>query len=195
MWLVRNNLRGTLTFRGLEVSIPAGSEFDLDGVGRGVAEDSSQVQVAFEEGYLSNILKEATSIPGDLDTPASSTDLAVFKQSILNEIRTALPQNQAPGGLTAEQMRGELADLKSALVGDMQSLLGNLKVAKLRLKEERERVLIDPSLSEVETRARLAFLDEQGSRLEKNFERLGKAQSSSAPPGDLLGKVDLLSNI
>lgn len=195
MWMVRNNLRGTLTFRGLDVSIPAGAEFDLDGLGRDVAEDSAQVQVAFEEGYLSNILKEEVLQEEPLEpTPGESGDLEAFKRSILDEIRTALPKAEA-AGLTAEQMRGELAELKAALVGDMQNLIGNLKVAKLRLAEERERVLVDQSLTEADIRARLAFLDEQGSRLEKNFERLGRAHGSTSRPGDLLGNVDLLSNI
>ncbi|MEQ8767973.1 MAG: hypothetical protein RL885_28985 [Planctomycetota bacterium] len=194
MWMVKNNLRGTLTFRGLDVSIPAGGEYDLDGLGRAAAEDSPQVQVAFEEGYLSNIVKEEELQRVSMSGGVDDERLRAFKQSILEEIRAAMPDLPS-GGMTAEEMRCELAEMKQALVGDLQGMLGNLEVAKVRLKKERERVLVDHSLSETEIRARLAFLDEQGTQLEKNFERLGRARESAAKPGDLLGNVDLLSNI
>ena len=59
MWIVKNSLRATLAFRGLGVSIPAGAEFDLDAIGRDTAEQSPQVVVALEEGYLQNVFKAA----------------------------------------------------------------------------------------------------------------------------------------
>ncbi|MHC4829804.1 MAG: hypothetical protein ACYTFT_05535, partial [Planctomycetota bacterium] len=58
MWIVQNTLRGTLTLRGLGVSIAPRGEIDLDEtLGRRRAERSNQVIVAFEEGYMETIRK------------------------------------------------------------------------------------------------------------------------------------------
>ena len=54
MWLVRNTLKGTLSFRGMDVTIPAGEQFDLDVLGPD--------GLAFEEGYE---LRQAVGLTED----------------------------------------------------------------------------------------------------------------------------------
>src|ERR1700722_13669060 len=104
MWIVKNSLRATISLRGLGVSIPAGSEFDLDTVGRDTAELSPQVVVAIEEGYLKNVFKApreaAPATPAapqaapDLSGLVTSKDFDAFKQQFLTELRAQLPALQ-----------------------------------------------------------------------------------------------------
>ena len=172
MWTVRNRLRGTLTFRGLGISIPPKGEVDLDALlGRERAESSNQIQVAFEEGYLQTIRKEAAEGASDRVLEAR---LESFKASL----------------------KAELASLRSSLAGDMRDLFQHLKVAKLRLHEEKERVLVDSSLTEGELKARLAFLDEQEREIEKNFSEIGrKSEAARSGASSLAEKADLLSRL
>jgi hypothetical protein len=204
MWIVKNLLRGTLTFRGLGISISPKADYDLDQLGRQRAETSNQVLVAFEEGYLQTVFKDQAGLPGV--TAGGLTDqqlldrLDSFKQAVLSELRQALPAQVAaaarPGPNDGLDMKHELSELRQVIAADMKGMLQNLKVAKLKLKEEKERVLVDESLSEAEIRARLAFLDEKERELEKNFSEIGrKTRPSETATKSVVEKADLLSNI
>jgi hypothetical protein len=171
MWIVRNLLRGTLTLRGLGISIPAKGELDLDlALGRERAERSNQVLVAFEEGYLQTVRKDAG---GPEPSEQLEARLEAFK----------------------EQLSRELGGLRASLAGDVRDMLAGLKVAKLKLNEEKERVLVDTTLSDAEVRARLAFLDEQERELEKNFSEIGRKRSGSPVAGNVVANADLLAGI
>lgn len=202
MWIVKNNLKATLRFRGLDVSIPAGEEFDLDSMGRGDAEDSNQVQVAFEEGYLENVYKAPASQEAEpllVDTSHSSTTqigisavqfdsrLSSFKDEFLSELRAQLPSLASSDSATA------LEEVREAISKDMQELVGELKLVRDRFASVKGRIQDDPSLSEAEVKARLAFLEEQERELLKNFETVGKQVEHD--DGDVMDKADLLANL
>ncbi len=217
MWIVRNLLRGTLTFRGIGISIAPKGEYDLDALGRARAEGSNQIAVAFEEGYLANVFKD--SMPGGGTGEPLLTDrrfdegLERFKASILGEIRTAVTGGVAgavsavgagagasdPGGRF--DVKQGLVELRSSLSNDVRDMLAGLKVAKLRLREEKERVLVDATLSEAEIKARLAFLEEKEREVEKNFHEIGRKTKGEAVAtgrdggASVLEKADLLSSI
>src|SRR3954467_10460848 len=104
MWIVKNSLRATLSLRGLGVQIASGAEFDLDVVGRDTAEQSPQVAVAIEEGYLANVFKAPREAaqpaapaaapaapPPDLSGLVTSKDFEAFKNQFLTELRGQLP--------------------------------------------------------------------------------------------------------
>lgn len=172
MWIVRNLLRGTLTFRGMGVSIPPKAELDLDQtLGREKAERSNQILVAFEEGYLQTVHRESGA-------PAV-TDRALEER--LASFKTSLSQ--------------ELGSLRTSLAGDVRDMLAGLKVAKMKLNEEKERVLVDTTLSDSEVKARLAFLDEKEHELEKNFSEIGRKKSGAPQGGNVVANADLLSSI
>jgi hypothetical protein len=174
MWKVRNLLRGTLTFRGLGISIPPKGEVDLDALlGRERAERSNQVLVAFEEGYLQTVLKPSGDGAPAMDGGALEARLAAFKESLSEE----------------------LGVLRTSLAGDVRDMLANLKVARAKLHEEKERILVDATLSDAEVRARLAYLDEKEQELEKNFSELGRKKSGSPVGGSVVANADLLSSI
>ncbi len=192
MWIVKNLLRGTLTFRGLGVSIPPSGEYDLDSLGRPVAEGSNQLVVAFEEGYLQNIYKDQSAEPRKTATApsgitASELDarLLEYKTEFFSEFKALL------GNIGAKD---DLTHLKEGIVGDVKEMFDNLKVAKLRLDEEKRRIVGDASLSQAEIRARMAFLEQQERDLRANFSKLGH-ETSTQNGDDILGKADLLSNI
>src|SRR5205085_4279284 len=136
-------------FKGAGSSIPPKGEVDLDAVlGRGRAEGSNQVLVAFEEGYLQTVRKDDGA---------------------------AVPE--AAGGaavVTSAGLERALGDLRASLAGDMRTMIESLKVARARLREEKERLLVDDSLSDAEIKARLACLDEEERELEKNFSEIGR---------------------
>jgi hypothetical protein len=133
MWIVKNLLRGTLRFPGLEVSIPPRQEFDLDTIGRRRAETSNQLLVAFEEGYLQNVFKDSSQGPSSAEGETFRDRLEAFKEEILKELRTALPQEM--GDL-------KLSDLKSALVDMREASLSDAEVkARLAFLEEKEQEL------------------------------------------------------
>jgi archaellum component FlaC len=198
MWIVKNTLRATLTLGGLDVSIADGEEFDLDTIGRDVAEDSNQVQVAFEEGYLQNVRKEAIieSAIGrgdsaeDLRQAGMSTAISVdqldaFKSEFMDELRSHLPRiGQAPQG-------GD--EVTAAISADVKELVTELKSLKGRFASIKGRVTTDDSLSKAEIKARLAFLDEQERELLKNFESVGKQVEGD--DGDVMDMADMLSNL
>jgi hypothetical protein len=182
-WIVRNLLRGTLTFRGIGLSIPPKGQIDLDSVlGRERAETSNQVLVAFEEGYLQTVTK---------DDP-----LARRAAAGLGGGEASLTGEQMERALDAFKLtlREDLGSLRASLAGDVRGILQELKVAKARLREEKERVLEDSSLSDAEIKARLACLDEQERELEKNFSEIGRKRSM-ATTGSVAEKADLLSSI
>jgi hypothetical protein len=196
MWIVKNLLKGTLTFKGLGISIPPKQEFDLDVLGREQAEKSNQIMVAFEEGYIQNIHKE--SLEGGPSKQITRADfdrrLQRFKTAIVEELRETLLGANPSTEKGEKEVTKQLSELRSSIVGDVKALLENLKVAKLKLKEEKERLLVDDSLSEAEIKARIVFLEEKEKELEKNFEKIGK-KSASTGEGDIFDKADLLSNM
>lgn len=177
MWIVRNTLRGTLTFRGLGLSIAPGGEVDIDALGRERAEASNQIQVAFEEGYLQTVSKDSPT-----GRQHSGPSVA--------EIESALDDRLAS---FKASLKDELQELRTQLSGDVGGLLENLKVAKLKLNEEKRRVLVDSSLSAAEVRARLAFLEEQERDLTKNFTSIGR-KADIASDG-VEARADLLSSM
>ena len=200
MWIVKNLLRGTLTFKGMGISIPTKEEFDLDTLGREKAERSNQILVAFEEGYLQNVFKDpfpdtGTGTGGKLDQAQIEDQLQDFRQSLLDELRSTLPQLDSNPGEPVN-LRGELAALRESIADDMRDLFKGLRTAKLKLQEQREQLLVDQSLSQEDVRARLAVLEEYERNLEKNFEKLGnQLRPAGGEGGDLVNKADLLSNI
>lgn len=194
-WIVKNTLKGTLAFRGLELSIGAGEEFDLDTrPGRSAAEGSNQLVVAFEEGYLENVYKEpqptrAPAAPAGQVGGVTAEGLAAFKAEVLSELRAQLP-GAATGPSASSQ---QLEDVRIAISKDMQELVGELKLVRERFASVRGRIQEDPSLSDAELKARLAFLEEQERELIKNFETVGRQVESE--DGDVMGKADLLANL
>jgi hypothetical protein len=194
MWLVKNRLRATLSFRGLDISIPAGEQADLDALGRERAESSNQIQVAFEEGYLENVYKAPA--PAAAAPPASSlltgavaglsserfdARMNEFREQLLGELRAHLP------GVSAG------VENNAALSRDMQALVNELKLVRDRFETMKVQVKRDPNLSDGEIRARLAFLEEQEQELLKNFETVGRRVEQQ--DGDVLDKADLLANL
>jgi hypothetical protein len=179
-WIVRNLLRGTLTFRGLGLSIPPKAQLDLDEMlGRDRAERSNQVLVAFEEGYLQTVRKDDGS-DRVAELGGVSVERALAER--LDALKTGL--------------REDMGALRASLAGDVRGMLDNLKVARSRLREEKERVLVDSTLSDSEIKARLACLDEQERELEKNFTELGKKRTNAAAAsGSVAQNADLLSSI
>ncbi len=206
-WIVKNTLRATLSFRGLDLSIGAGEEFDLDTrPGRNSAEGSDQVIVAFEEGYLQNVYKEPQPSERAPEAPlgagagpvltAGMTQVQVdasldrFKEQVLAELRAQLSGVQAN---TESATSSQLEDVRSAISNDMQELVGELKLVRDRFATVRGRVKENESLSDAEIRARMAFLEEQERELLKNFETVGREVESD--DGDVMDKADLLANL
>lgn len=205
-WIVKNTLRATLSFRGLDLAIKAGESHDLDVLpGRGQAEASDQIVVAFEEGYLENVHKEAPAAPsgGALAAPAAvaalvqpgvskeefAEGLESFRQSLLDELRTRLSEEQqSASGST------DLEAVRAAISQDMQELVGELKLVRERFASVKGRIKEDSNLSQAEVKARLAFLEEQERELLKNFETVGR-QVESDDDGDVMDMADLLSNL
>jgi hypothetical protein len=184
-WIVRNLLRGTLTFRGLNLSIPPKGQLDLDELlGRDRAETSNQVLVAFEEGYLQTVRKD--------DPGGPARDVAE-----LGGVTAASVEQAVAGQLSAFQtsMREDMGQLRASLAGDVRGMLENLKVARAKLRDEKERVLVDATLSDAEIKARLASLDAEERELEKNFSEIGRKRSVSSTSGGVAEKADLLSSI
>ena len=199
MWIVQNTLKATLTFRGLDISIPAGEKLDLDvALGRARADDSNQVQVAFEEGYLESVFKGAPEFDSEaltqpstavVPTPGVSTEhfdqrMEAFKTEFMTELRNQLP-------LLAE--RTQLDEVRDAISADVKSLVGELKGLRERIGTIKERVEQDGSLSNAEVKARLAFLEEQERELLKNFESVGKQVETE--DGDVMDIADMLSEL
>jgi hypothetical protein len=205
-WIVKNTLKATLSFRGLDLSIGAGEEFDLDTrPGRNTAEGSDQVVVAFEEGYLQNVYKEpqptarvspSSAISAGPQITAGMTQAQIdasldrFKEQVLTELRAQLSGVQANAESATSS---QLEDVRSAISNDMQELVGELKLVRDRFASVRGRIQEDESLSDAEIRARMAFLEEQERELMKNFETVGREVESD--DGDVMDKADLLANL
>lgn len=197
MWLVKNRMRATLSFRGLDLSIPAGEQTDLDALGRDRAERSNQIQVAFEEGYLENIYKAPAPAAQQPGPPSSALltgqlmglsperfdqRMEEFKQQFLNELRSALPAVVA-------------GEQSAALSRDVQALVNEFKQMRDRLELAKGQIKRDPNLSDAEIRARIAFLEEQEQQLLKNFETVGRTVQGQDGEGDVMDKADLLANL
>lgn len=198
MWIVRNALRATLTLRGLGISIAAGEEHDLDAMGREAAESSNQVQVAFEEGYLENVYKApleggvtrtTQGVSHVMARGMTSAELDEFKHAFMRELREQLPQLANVANST------HIESMRQAISQDVQALVGEFKLLRDRFETAKGRVREDPTLSDAEVKARLAFLDEQERELLKNFETVGRRVEQQGEDGDVMDKADLLSNL
>lgn len=202
MWLVKNRLKATLTLRGLGVSIRSGDEFDLDVLGRDLAEGSNQVQVAFEEGYLENVNKAPRPMPnpdldrtGSMSMPgglgisrgATAEELDEWKRQFMAELKQQLPTVAGAAGAS------QLEQVRAAISSDVQALVNEFKLLRDRFETTKAAVRHDARLSDVEMKARLAFLDEQEQALLKNFDTVGREQR--VEDGDVMDKADLLSNL
>lgn len=202
MWIVKNTLRATIKLRGLDVEIPSGEEFDLDTLGRNEAEGSNQVVVAFEEGWFENVYKASALDARETDfaleplqegkrergvTQKHFDDrMAAFKAEMLEQMRS----QSEPVAAAAD---GNLEAVRSAMSDDMKALTDELKLVRTKFASVKGRIQDDPSLSEAEVKARLAFLDEQERELMKNFETVGKQVEDEG--GDVMNNADLLSNL
>jgi hypothetical protein len=210
MWIVKNSLRATLSFRGLGVSIPSGAEFDLDAIGRDTAEQSPQVVVALEEGYLTNVFKAAreaghsTTVIGaaplpDLSGLVTSKDFEAFKQQFLTELRNQLPALQKLDkldslgeGQTGVNLKNELEGFRKSLADDVKAAADEIKqVARDKILQEKRKILSDQSLTEAEMKLRISFLEEKERELVTNFENVG--HKVEGQDGDVMDKADLLS--
>lgn len=212
MWIVKNSLRATLSLRGLGVQIGSGAEFDLDAVGRDTAEQSPQVAVAIEEGYLTNVFKaprEAAHAapapaapPQDLSGLVTSKDFEAFKNQFLTELRGQLPAlakldkldqmqtgaHQGPG----MDLKGELEGFRKSISEDMRAAADEIKqVARDKILNEKRKILSDQNLTEAEMKLRISFLEEKERELLSNFETVG--HKVEGQDGDVMDKADLLS--
>ncbi|MGE0709581.1 MAG: hypothetical protein AB7N76_20980 [Planctomycetota bacterium] len=200
-WIVKNTLKATLSFRGMDLSIAAGESHDLDiRPGRGPAEGSDPVRVAFEEGYLENVYKSAAAGDGALPAPSPALfapgvskeefdhGIERFKQEMLAELRSHLAREAGEQANSAK-----LEEVRAAISQDMQELVGELKLVRERFASVKGRIKEDPSLSAAEVKARLAFLDEQERELMKNFQSVGRQVEQEG--GDVMDKADLLANL
>ncbi len=204
MWLVKNTLgKATLSFRGLDVSIAPGEQFDLDVLGRDTAESSNQVLVAFEEGYLESVYKASAQDQardaGDAPTqppsmgPGMSVDefderMGEFRKQFIDELRQQL--SVVPVGKSDDKA---LDAMREVLSQDVKSLVGEMKLLRDRFDSVRGQVQQDPTLSDTEIKARLAFLAEQEQSLLRNFETVGRR--SEIDDGDVMDKADLLAGL
>jgi len=202
MWLVKNKLRATISFRGLDLSIPAGGEFDLDALGRDAAEGSNQVAVAFEEGYLENIFKAprqgaAVSGPGGASSQAPTggftreefdARMTEFQQQLVAELKAHIPQ------LPLDQRANlDLEQVRAAISEDVKAIVDEVKLLRDRFESMKGRVKHDPTLSESEVKARLAYLEEKERELMHNFKDVGRRVE--AEDGDVMDKADLLGSL
>ncbi|MCA8921105.1 MAG: hypothetical protein KDD82_04810 [Planctomycetes bacterium] len=191
MWMVKNTLRATLTFRGLDLSIPAGATYDLDALGRERAESSNQVLVAFEEGYLENVHKAARVESDRLPTQAPTASdgltgaefearMKEFQRQFVSELKTHIPALAVSSN-------------ESAMTKDVKALVDEFKLLREHFELERNKLARAGDLSDAEVRARMAFLEEKENELVKNFERVGRRVETK--DGDVMGKADMLSNL
>lgn len=194
MWLVKNTLKATLRFRGLDVSIAAGEQFDLDSLGRGDAERSNQIIVALEEGYLENIYKGADGVAAarnyedapthvGLSAEAFDARMSEFKTAFIDELKSRLSSLPVEGPPPSD----------TGLSADVRALVDEVKLMRDRFDSERGRVKRDETLSDGEVKARLAFLEEKERELLKNFETVGKQVEQD--DGDVMDKADLLAGL
>jgi hypothetical protein len=154
--------------------------------------------VAFEEGYLESVHKEARTPPvrdleltgalsGAAARAATKDELEDWKRSFLSELKERLPV--APSAANADQ----LEQVRKAISTDVQALVGEFKLLRERFESAKGAVRHDPRLTDADIRARLTFLEEQERELLKNFETVGRQQRTE--DGDVMDKADLLSNL
>ncbi|NUN47295.1 MAG: hypothetical protein HUU15_00520 [Candidatus Brocadiae bacterium] len=175
MWIVKNVLRGSIQIEDLKVKIPAKDYFDLDKIGRERAEQSRQLKLAMEEGYLQNVKK---SDPGTNEAVLVKEETRSEIKSKIEELRAAIvksPDKETvlkaigdlrgvlAGSKDVEQIRADFDDLKK-LVSSMDGDGGWLKkeFEKLRTsffdKEKDEKTLMKREVLEL----RKAVLEERG---------------------------------
>ncbi|RME03056.1 MAG: hypothetical protein D6805_07955 [Planctomycetota bacterium] len=200
MWIVKNTLRGILRFPGLDISIPPYGEFDLDILPRQITENSNQIKVAFEEGYLENVRKDPVKSGGG-EVAISSEEqleqtLTKFKNKIIEEIKQVLPA--LPQASENQTLIEKIEMLKKDFSGDMEQLVKSVESIRDKIRLEKSKVLDDQRLSGAELRARLKFLEEKEAEINTNFERLGiRSTSLRNRPDDkgLMEKADILSDL
>ncbi|MBI2919618.1 MAG: hypothetical protein HYY18_00875 [Planctomycetes bacterium] len=174
MWIVKNVLRGSIAIEDLKVRIPAKDYFDLDKIGRERAEQSRQLKLALEEGYLQNVKKqdpgsnEAVLVKeetrSEIKTKIDELRQVILKSpdketvlKALTELRTTLA-----GSKDLDQIRADFDDLKK-LVAHMDGEGGWLKKEfdKIRAsffdKEKDEKTLMKREVLEL----RKAVLEER----------------------------------
>jgi hypothetical protein len=220
MWIIKNKLRALLRIEGTQLSIPPEAELDLDRYGRAEMESLLPLAVAFEEGYIENVFKEAApQIPAALHSEQLNrqsfditSQLDEFKRSILDEIRrSSLPQGRGVDdsvlkALFGEHMGAVQEELKSSMLGMrgmMDGVVDGMKDGLTDLKKQLEQKLVaqraaissNPNLSDAEIRARLAFIEETERTLRTNFDRLGHVVEGEDVSSDVLGNADLLADI
>ena len=206
MWVVKNRLRATLKIEGTSIEIGPGEEVDLDRHGRGYCDELLPLAVALEEGYLENVFKsaeEAEAAPQPESSPAhpavpgaSKEDLEAFKQSILEEIRRAVPDEVKPRVETPSDLSKQFDSFRDELREGVKGMMASLGEVHERLVREKERIKREGNLSDVEIRARLAFIEETERKLSTNFERLGhEVEHDDDGESDVAGYADLLAGI
>ena len=174
MWIVKNVLRGSIHIEDLKIKVPAKDYFDLDKIGRERAEQSSQLKLALEEGYLQNVKKqdpgssEAILVKeetrSEIKTKIDELRQVILKSpdkdtvlKALTELRTVLA-----GSKDVEKIRSDFDDLKK-LVSQMDGEGGWLKKEfdKIRTsffdKEKDEKTLLKREVLEL----RKAVLEER----------------------------------
>src|SRR5262245_40068616 len=187
MWIVKNVLRGSLRFADLDLVIPPRAAIELERLlGRDRAESAASIKIALDEGYLQNVHKE-TPARESVSPRQLTQQLEAFKTAILGEMRASLPTL-----LSGEEIKSELGQLHDSVLGGVRELLDKVRV---RLREEKARVVEDRTLTDAEVRARLAFLEEKERELDANFERLGHEAESAAGPSQLAHNAELLGGI
>lgn len=205
MWIVKNLIKGTLVVEDLDLRVAAGDFYDLDKFSRERAEQSESLRLAFEEGYLQSIVKEGAKA-GDEAFGAPSMGAAAFSQNEiaaqLAELRMMMQRGGGGGGGGGGGVMDGAAlgaDIKSAMSGMAQELVGGLKdefkklaAQRVAIGEEKAQVVSAKDMSEAEIRARLALLDSKEQELSHNLAEIGK-QIGNRVEGD--GQADAMADL
>lgn len=207
MWIVKNSTRAVLKIEGTPIEISPGEEVDLDIHGRQAMDRLEPLMVAFEEGYLENVYKEAEREVVLLTNNAPqyqgmrSEDLEArldsFKSAILGEIRSAMAAGGTPPQVSEALINEQLGLVRDEFREGVKGMMDSLDKVKGRLSEEKNKIINDRSLSMAEVKARLAFIEEKEREITSNFETVGHEvdYGDEGQDGDVMGNADLLSNI
>jgi len=200
MWIVRNTLKAVLRIEGTAVEIRPGEESDLDRHGRSVMEGLAPLAVAFEEGYLENVFKDAESggesapLGGDRATDLQKS-LEAFKASIMEEIKRSLPAEAQPVS-QQQSMQKEFGEVREELRSGVKDVLASLEKMKSQISVGAGSDRGTTRLSDAEVKARLAFLEETEQRLKSNFKSIGQEIGAEDDgPSNVMDNADLLSSI
>jgi hypothetical protein len=207
MWIVRNKLRATLKIEGTAIEIEPEQEVDLDIHGRDFVDELLPLAVAFEEGYLENVFKEApqqvapvtpvtqpVTITQGVTAVEMSSHLEDFKQSIIDELKQTIPSQNGEGMVSAI-LGQQIGAVQEELRAGVKGVLESLEAVQGRLSQEKAKIVSNPNLSRAEIRARLAFIEETERNIKTNFDRIGHVIESESDQSDVLGHADLLADI